>query len=100
MASPKVELAVNLPRVCTIKYANYWPATKFSDQIPVKGDWDSGEQNAICWMHIAIEEQLQKLGVIGPRNIEGKYNDYTVLKPGAMVRFMYRQDGNKRLYTA
>ena len=69
-----IKLQTNIPVTGTIGYCDFIPTKTpgYSDQISLQGKWD-GAGDGRMYLHLAVEQDLQKLGIIGQRAQNGNY---------------------------
>lgn len=94
MPSATVKLQTNIPITGTLDYCDYIKSTnpQYNDQIALKGTWDGSGQGRI-YLPLALEGELSKKGIIGPKAENG---NYPVLMRGAKVRILRVEDGKSK----
>lgn len=98
MPTPFIKLSTNIPVFGTIKYADFVKSNKegYSDQIKVKGQFHTGDPaaayEASVYLHMAMEGELTKMGVIGERQSNGSYK--MLCQPS--VRITKKEEGTRR----
>lgn len=74
MAGTTIKLQTNIPVMGTVEYCDFIPTKNptYSDQIALRGKWDGAGDGRI-YLHLSLEQDLQRLGVIGQRLSNGNY---------------------------
>jgi hypothetical protein len=96
-----IQLQTNVPVNCTLAQVSLapgqgtWPDGRpKQDQVVVAGNFEGNVSKV--FLPLPLEGELKKIGVIGDRNGNGSYS---LLKPGAQLRFTKREDGKSKFTT-
>lgn len=79
MAGTTIKLQTNIQVIGTVDFCDYIISKNvgadgkpYSDQIALRGKWDGAGEGRM-YLHLSVEGELQRLGVIGAKTANGNY---------------------------